>query len=253
VTQAQGLQPGVCVRLLVLVVAAVGMLGGAARADAPPTAESLYDEGQAAYEKADYAIAIAKWQESYRLSNENGLLFNLAQAQRLSGNCGAALATYWKFLAVDQDPASEQHKLADDFARELGPTCGAAKAPPVDPKPQVTVEDHDRHSGLRLVGLIGGGSGIVALATGLALGHHGQTLGNDVTVACAVNCDWAVQKGKDASGRGDVAIGYALDVAGAAAIAGSAIAYYIGVRRGGLTITPRPSDGGAAISWSGSW
>jgi hypothetical protein len=241
------------VRLLVL-IAAVGMLGGAARADVAPTAEGLYDEGHEAYEKADYAVAIAKWQESYRLSGENGLLFNLAQAQRLSGNCGAALATYRKFLAADQDLTSEQHKLADDFTRELEP-CGAPKAPPVDPKPRVVAEEHERHSGggLRLVGLIGSGSGIAALATGLAMGHHGQTLGNDVTVACAISCDWAAQKGRDAAGRGDVAIGYALDVAGAAAIAGGSIAYYLGVRGTGLTVTPRPSEGGAVFSWSGSW
>jgi tetratricopeptide (TPR) repeat protein len=248
------------VRFLALVVAAVCVLGGAARADAPPTAENLYAEGQAAYDKADYAVAIARWQESYRLSGENGLLFNLAQAHRLSGNCAEALATYEKFLAADHDPASDQHKLADDFKRELVPTCGAHQAPALDPKPSLNLwvsahERHDTHPGqsLRRAGLIAGGAGIAALATGLALGHHGQTLGNDVSAACAISCDWAVQKGKDAAGRADVAIGYALDAAGAAAIAGGAIAYYLGARSGGLTVVPRPSEDGAMISWSVSW
>ncbi len=246
-------------RFLALVVTAVIVLEGAARADAPPTAESLYDEGEEAYEKANYAVAIAKWQESYKLSGENGLLFNLAQSLRLSGNCTEALATYRKFLAADQDLTSEQHKLADDFTRELEPTCGATKSPPVDPKPRVVEVVHRaEHEGpssrsLRLAGLIGGESGIAALATGLALGHHGQTLGNDVAAACTISCDWAVQKGKDAAGRTDVAIGYTLDVVGAAAIAGGAVAYYLGVRGSGLTVTPRPSEGGAMISWSGSW
>jgi hypothetical protein len=244
------------VRFLVLIVA-IGVLGNAARADAPPTAESLYAEGQAAYDKADYAVAIAKWQESYRLSGESGLLFNLAQSLRLSGSCAEALATYRKFLAADQDLTSEQHKLADDFTRELEPACGVPKTPPVEPKPQVVVHraEHDAHlgRGLRLAGLVTGGIGVATLATGLSLGHHGQTLGNDVTAACAISCDWAVQKGKDASGRSDVAIGYALDAVGAAAIAGGAIAYYLGVRGSGLTVTPRPGEGGAFVSWSGAW
>ena len=235
------------------------VLRAAAHADASTAAEGLYAEGQAAYDKADYAAAIAKWQESYRLSGESGLLFNLAQAQRLSGDCGAALATYRKFIAADQDLTSEQHKLAEDFTRELKPTCGIPKASPIEPKPQVAEvahpATHERHAGrnLRLAGLIAGGTGIAALATGLALGHHGQMLGDDVAAACAISCDWAVLKSKDAAGRSDVAVGYALDAVGGAAIAGGAIAYYLGVRGNGLTVTPRPSEGGAMLSWSGSW
>jgi tetratricopeptide (TPR) repeat protein len=243
-----------------LIFGVILALAAAARADVPPTAESLYAEGQAAYDKADYPVAIARWQESYQLSGENGLLFNLAQALRLSGNCAEALATYEKFLAADHDSASDQHKLADDFKRELEPTCGAHQAPALDPKPSLNLwvnahERYDTHPGrsLRRAGLIAGGAGIASLATGLALGHHGQTLGNDVSAACAISCDWAVQKGKDATGRADVAIGYALDAVGAAAIAGGAIAYYLGARGSGLTVAPRPSEGGAMISWSGSW
>lgn len=250
-------------RFLALIVA-VCVLSSAASADPPPSAESLYAEGQAAYEKADYAVAIAKWEESYRLSGASGLLFNLAQARRLAGNCAEALATYEKFLAADHDPASEQHKLADDFKLELEPACGArqapAQAPILDPKQSLNLwtSAHERpvgHPGrsLRLAGLTAGGAGIVAIGTGLALGHHGQTLGNDVTAACAVSCDWAAQKTKDAAGRTDVTIGYALDAVGVAAIAGGAIAYYLGARSSGLTVAPRPSEGGAVISWNGSW
>lgn len=247
-------------RIFALIVALICTRGSSVRADAPPSAESLYAEGQAAYDKADYAVAIAKWQESYQLSGESGLLFNLAQARRLSGNCTEALATYEKFLAADHDPASDQHKLADDFKRELAPTCGAHQAPVLDPKPSLNlwVSAHEKHDGrrgrsLRLAGIAAGGTGIAVIAAGLALGHHGQTLGNDVSAACAISCDWAVQKGKDAAGRADVAIGYALDAVGAAAIAGGAVTYYLGTRGSGLTITPRPSEGGAMISWSGSW
>ena len=49
-------------------------------AHAQTSAEDLYTEGQAAYDRADYTTAVGKWQASYDVSKESGLLFNLAQA-----------------------------------------------------------------------------------------------------------------------------------------------------------------------------
>ena len=244
-------------KILLLIITIVA-LSTTARAD-NPSAEALYTAGQAAYDHGDYQIAIDKWQESYRLSGESGLLFNIAQAMRLAGDCTGAITTYRKFMAADADPASEQHKLAEDFTRELEPTC-RAPAPVADPKPPLgdrlnlvdplnTPKDHGR--ALRIAGLGTGGAGIAAIATGLALGYHAQTLGQDVTDACRTSCDWAVQKDKEAAGRRDAMIGRVLDIAGATAIAGGVVMYYLGARQSGVTITPRSE--GATLSWSGSW
>jgi hypothetical protein len=104
-----------------LVLVTIAALGSSAFA-APPTAEDLFAEGQRAYDRHDYALAIERWQESYRLSKEPGLLYNVAQAYRLAGDCEHALSTYRLFVTAD--PASDQRSLADDFIAELEPKCG---------------------------------------------------------------------------------------------------------------------------------
>jgi tetratricopeptide (TPR) repeat protein len=229
-------------KVVVAIVVIVATSGGA---HAGPTAEELYDQGKAAYDHGDYTIAILDWERSYSLSHEPALLFNLAQANRLLGDCAQALFRYKRF--VDLDPKSEQRGLADDFIRELEPTCGTPT--------QSRTDRVEKGSGqeLKVAGLVTGGAGALSLVIGLGLGHHASTLGDEVTAACTSSCDWQAVKDKDAAGRRDAGIGYALDAVGIAAIAGGAIMYYLGDREHAVTISPRPRDGGAVVSWSGSW
>ncbi len=249
-----------------------------AQPTAQPTAEDLYAEGQAAYNRADWTTAVARWQASYQLSGEVGLLFNVAQAQRQSGDCVGALANYRRFVAADPEPTSEQHKLAEDLARELEFKCEEPTSPPTAPsvtrptrappdrpadqgeRLKVTDGLGDREDqgdrpgrGLKVAGLVVGGAGVGTFATGLVLGHHASSIGDEVTGACRTTCDWTAWKDKDAAGRRDAAVGRALDVAGVAGIAGGAALYYLGVRQGAVTVSPRSREGGAVISWSMSW
>ena len=230
---------------------------------AQPTAEGLYAEGQAAYDRTDYAAAIVKWNASYELSGEHGLLFNLAQAKRLLGDCLGALTTYRRFIAADPDPASEQHKLAEDLTRELEGKCGTPPPPasivtPAKGTPLNDREDRDERDErpgrtLKITGLVTSGAGITMLVTGIYLGHRAKTIGDQVTDACRTSCDWAEWKDKDTDGRRDATIGQVLDGIGIATIAGGAVLYYLGVRQGTVTVAPRSRDGGAAVSWSGNW
>lgn len=233
-------------------------------ASAQPNAEDLYAQGQAAYERADYTIAIAKWQASYDLSKEAGLLFNLAQAKRLAGDCVGARATYRRFDEADPDVTSDQHKLAEDLARELDVTCDEPPAvvprvgsTAVTPKLNVGVPRDDRThrpgSTLRVAGLATGGTGIALLVTGLLVGRHARTLGDEVTSACTSVCAWSAQKGKDSAGRRAATIGYALDAVGAAAIACGTVMYYLGSRAASVRVVPAERRDGAVVSWSGSW
>ena len=238
-------------------------------ASAQPSPETLYTEGQTAYERGDYATAIAKWQAAYDISKENGLLFNLAQAKRLAGDCTAALASYRIFLSRDSDPTSDQHKLAGDFEQELASQCPEAPVSNTTKSVSPTTQSKAAEISLpavqeqrdempvtpgrnwKMVGLVTGGVGVATLAIGLGLGHHGSEIGAEVTAACRTSCDWSALKDKDTRGRREVAIGRVLDVAGAAAIVGGAVFYYIGMRQESVTIAPR--DGGAVVSWRGSW
>jgi len=253
------------VKHALLIITTIAVLRGAARADAP-SAERLYTEGQSAYDREDYAAAIAKWRESYRLSGESALLFNIAQALRLSGSdeC-AALATYEKFITTDHDPTtSTQHNLAEDYVIELrgedGPTCGPSPTAPTNTQPALGVglnlvdrrtDPNDRGRKLRVAGIVTTAGGGATIAIGLLLGHHAQALADEVTQACRTSCDWGAQKAKDTAGRSDATIGRVLDVAGAVGIAGGVVTYYLGLR--GSHIDVAPSGSGLSVSWSGSW
>jgi tetratricopeptide (TPR) repeat protein len=237
--------------LLVLVVALVTLSSAAAASPA----EDLYVEGKIAYDRGDYQAAIEQWQKSYQLSSEGDLLYNIAHAMRLSGNCKGAIGAYKRFLAGDA--TAEQRKIAEDFVRELGPTCRADPEPdpagglklvaaltaPKDPRPGRK---------LRVTGLATGGIGVVLTVTGLTLGRYANTLGSEVAAACASDCDWGVQKEKDARGRRYAKASYVLDGLGVATIAGGAVMYYLGSRGAPVIVAPR-GEGGAVISWSGSW
>lgn len=233
---------------------------------AQPSAEDLYAEGKTAYDRDDYATAITKWQTSYDLSKEAGLLFNLAQAKRLAGDCAGAITTYRRFDTTDTDFTSEQHKLAKDFMRELDGTCPApSSAPTIVTYPKLGGEinlaprlpDHksDRASGRswKIAGLVTSGVGIASITIGLGLGHHGASIGDEITAACVTSCDWATLKDKDARGKRAVSIGKTLDVVGIAAVAGGAIFYYLGARRETLTVARTPDGRGGGVSWRVSW
>lgn len=255
--------------LIILVIAAAASV---ARADAP-SAEDLYTQGQVAYDHGDWQTAIGRWEASYQLSGETGLLFNVAQAKRQAGDCPGSLAAYRQYVASDTDVASEQHKLAETFVRELAAKC-APIAPKMVPKtaddavvdpaadlgPRLNsvepLNDRKDHPGrsLKIGGLVTGGTSVALLATGLILGHRSQTIASEVTDACRASCDWAAWKDKDAAGRRDAAIGLVLDGVGVAGIASGLVLYYVGVRESGsFALTPTAREGGAVVSWGGSW
>lgn len=238
-----------------IVAMMITALGSAA--EASPTPEDLYDEGQAAYNGTDYVTAIVKWRASYEISREPVLLFNIAHAYRLSGDCKQAMSTYRQFISID--PKADERSLADDLVRELEPRCGASiPAPtPAIPKPAPTIDQPVAKPGrtLKIAGLVAGGAGMASIAIGIGLGHHASTLGDEATLACSVSCDWSAEKSRDASGHRYATLGYAFDVLGVAAIASGAILYYLGDRESEIHIAPLVArhESGAVVSWSGSW
>lgn len=258
---------------IALVTATIAALAIAAHADAP-TAENLYNAGQTAYDAGDFTTAVAQWEESYARSKEPALLFNIAQAKRLSGDCPGAIATYKRFITAD--PTANQKPLAEDLARELEAKCGAKPIPIAEPpkplkptkppKPTQTPYSVDRlmlvdgdrgrpkpGRSLKIAGIATSSTGVAIIAVGIGLGIHAQSVGDSVTSACRTSCDWTAWKDKDAAGRRDATIGHILDVAGAGAIASGAVLYYLGIRQESVSLSPATREGGLAISWSGSW
>ena len=75
-----------------------------------PKARVLVDRGLEAYRDGRYEEAIRELSAAYEIDPRREILFNWAQAERLSGDCDAAIPLYQEFL--DSDPPSAQAKQA---------------------------------------------------------------------------------------------------------------------------------------------
>ena len=202
-------------------LAAIALLVAALAADAraAPTAEHLYALGKEAFDAQQYDVAIIRWRDSFALSHEPELIFNIAQAYRLSENCGAAIATYKQFVTLD--PTSDERTFADDFIRELEQTCTMQT---------LHVEHPSGGRNKKIAGLVMGGSGVVMIVTGVAFGLHASTLGDEKAT---------IGKVLDGAGIVTIAIGVGLMI--------------YGVRDAGPTVVIQPHHDGATLSWSGKW
>lgn len=126
------------VRAVVLAVAlALGRLAAAQPSPAPDDranaaeAAALYGEGKRHFDIGEYAQAIASWKQSYLRSSAPLLLFNIAQAYRLSGNCAQANRFYLNYRRVEKHPKN-QAELDKAMARCAGvePATGDATGEP---------------------------------------------------------------------------------------------------------------------------
>jgi len=73
--------------------------------DLTPTARELSDQALRQYQKGELDAAIESFMGAFALSNNPGLLFNVAQAYRLKGDCEHARDYYQRYLgAVPETP-----------------------------------------------------------------------------------------------------------------------------------------------------
>jgi len=113
-------------------------------ADDPANASEaarLYDEGKRHFDIGEYAQAIVSWKQSYLRSNAPLLLFNIAQAYRLSNNCAQANRFYLNYRRSENHPKN-QAELDKAMARCAGvePATGdaATSEPPTSPAAPTT-------------------------------------------------------------------------------------------------------------------
>jgi len=77
----------------------------------PAKARALADRGRAYHDAGDYGNAIIAFKEAYVMAPSPGLLFNLAQAYRLQGNCDDAALMYRRYLTTA--PGSQGRAIAE--------------------------------------------------------------------------------------------------------------------------------------------
>jgi hypothetical protein len=97
---------------LIAVVPGIGVAEELRPDHVPDKARQLVDKGRAYHDAGEYRRAIAAFQEAYALAPSPGLLFNLAQAYRLAGDCDDAAWMYHRYL--DTNPSTERRTVAEN-------------------------------------------------------------------------------------------------------------------------------------------
>lgn len=172
-----------------------------------PAALVELERGEQLFRAKDYAAAIAAFEAGYALDPQSIFLYDKAQAQRLSGDCAAAIETYKAFLAT-RPPEHEAIRARKNIANceaTLPPSPATPPAPPVpvvEPAPPAVVVSaalpaapssvareerawwHDR------VGVTLATTGVIALGVGAGFAVAARTAAGDTAFASSVD-EWS--------------------------------------------------------------
>jgi hypothetical protein len=192
-----------------------------------PDARALYDRALTRFDSHDYAAAIADLEAGYALDPRRDFLFAEAQAKRLGGDCGGAVALYQRFLGtgppVVQANAAQiaLGRCAQELANRPRVVVTApppASVPPPPPPPSKWWRDP--------WGLTFGTAGVVAVGVGIGYLAASSAARSDANAS--PNLADYMQHWSTAETRFDLAIG-ALAIGGGLAATG--VTRFLIVRR----------------------
>lgn len=234
----------------------------------PEKARLLADRGRQLQRDGKFAEALEAYKAAYVLAPSPGLLFNLAQAYRLNGDCDDAAWMYRRFL--ETGPREDLRALVNEHLEKLA-SCthmgfrsnlDLANAqhevramPSQPPRTQVTVAagptngdlaraHSEQRAGTYL--MIGGGVGL-AVAAVFAVDAH--LAANEVADAYQSGGRNPEIRSLDDRGHRDDAITAIAGISGGAALITGAVLYGLGVhteRAQHVAVVPR-LDGGAEV------
>ncbi len=234
----------------------------------PNKARELAAKGRAAHDAGNYNAAIEAFREAYVLAPSAGLLFNIAQAYRLAGNCDESAWMYRRFL--DSNPSGEQRAVAE---AQLGivEKCGSGglrvtvAKPKLDaakvPEPQLVVTQvpppppPPEHRGGRYktfgIGTAIGGGALLAGAAAFAFDAHDAS--KQVAAIYKRGGTWNDIEDIDARGQRSATIATVLGIGGGLAVVSGAVLYGRGrhyEQSPRLAVTPKHQGAQVTLSWA---
>ncbi len=230
----------------------------------PQKARELAERGRVYHDAGEYERAIDAYREAYVLAPSPGLLFNLAQAFRLHGDCDDAAWMYRRYL--DTNPPDARRALAEGHLATVEkcargtlfvvtpPPHAAAVPDPVgvavpSDTPPSSVHSSARREHVGIWIAIGGGAAL-AVAGAFAIDAHAAA--NDVTAAYAHGGAWSDIAATDERGRRSATIATAFGIAGGIAVAAGAVVYALGrhtEHAQHLALVPTPRGAEVHSSW----
>jgi tetratricopeptide (TPR) repeat protein len=242
-------------RIAIVIAGLVAGLAVARPAAAEPGSapSRLMEAGLAAYRAGDYDAAIAAFRAAHAADGRPSALFAMAQAERMNGDCAAAVADYDRFLATR--PTERQAAAAREMRARCAddaPAAGTAPAPapaavaPSVPPPRVVAGPagptpwyHDRVTD----GLVAGAGVLAAVALGFSLAGDSAAAN-----ASAADTYAAHAAAADRASRHRVA--GAVSLAGAAVLGGVAawrIVHHHRAAERAIAVAPGPGVGLALV------
>jgi tetratricopeptide (TPR) repeat protein len=237
----------------------------------PEKAKSLAQQGRAFHDKGDYPRAVAAFKEAYVIAPSPALLFNLAQAYRLQGNCEDAAMMYRRYLGTYPPPdgkaLAEGHLETVDRCvskRGLNIQMDESAAylnvrnPPqdlgvVDAPPSSQQRDNSSSGTLKKrIGIgfaIGGG---IAIVGATYYGIRAYSAGQEVERLSAEGAKAKDIQAADERGTSSARNAKILGITGAIAATTGVALYIIGVRderANAFTIVPTTTGAAASYAW----
>ena len=231
----------------------------------PNKARLLADKGRAYHNAGDYNAAVSAFKEAYVLAPSPGLLFNIAQAYRLAGNCDEAAWMYRRFL--DTNPIGTHRQLAENHLAAVE-RCGSGGLivdnPQASPEATMAVPEpsdklitfvslpESRSRKYKKIGLgtaIGGGA-LLAGAAVFAIDAHDAS--NTVAETYKRGGKWEDIKDVDARGRRSSTIATALGIGGGLAVVSGAVLFAVGrhyEQAQHVAVTPTTRGAQVSLSW----
>jgi tetratricopeptide (TPR) repeat protein len=230
----------------------------------PAKARALSDRGRAFHDAGDYASAITAFTLAYAMAPRPALLFNLAQAYRLQGDCDDAALMYRRYLATGPSPQgqalAEAHLAgvercvhqatippsSEPAASNLvaSPPSDALAASRTVTRPSSTAE-LEKDVG---VGLMVAGGLALGVASYFAVRAHDAS--DDVTAAYDRHAMWKDIAPLDARGKTAAKTAQIFGAGGALGVLGGVVMYAIGRHTGSPPVRVTPTARGVEVGMS---
>ncbi|MDX2091792.1 MAG: hypothetical protein SFX73_28280 [Kofleriaceae bacterium] len=227
----------------------------------PRHAKQLAAKGRAAHAAGAYGDAILAYREAYGLAPSPSLLFNLAQAYRLAGNCHAAVQMYRRFLA--EGPTQQVRTLAESHlgavqrCADRPGRARVAQAPPVLLPGDLAIEAPAPAAAqrpgrnMRNIGVGLAVTGAVALGFAGYYALDARDASHTVEDAYARGVPWREVRGIAESGDRSATMARSLALGGGVVIASGVIVFALGKRAEHISpMAVAPTRGGAEVSWA---
>lgn len=237
-----------------------------------PDTSALEASGNKHYSLAEYDAAIADFKEAFRISDEPGFLYNIAQAYRMKNDCREASTFYKNYLRKATEAAGGTQPAnavkVHDFIEKMDKCAATQPAPttttpttttttpttttaqPDQPeKPETPPPAANDRAWMKWAGLAGVGLGAIGGGLGIKFALDSKGYNDDLKTKCATSCtsDQALQIQSDgkAANRNAVIFG----VAGGALFVGGAVLVVLSMT-GSSSSQPSDSEPAASLQFT---